>query len=51
MAVFDPDFVDFAAYADAVYTPPPALAKLAETDPFWRTLGGSVEDPFGCGGV
>lgn len=48
--VLDPNFIDFAAYADAVYSPPPALVALALADPFWRTFGGSTSDPFGCGG-
>ena len=50
MIVFDPDFVDFDAYLRGAYTPPPALVALAERDPFWRTFGGSVDDPWGCGG-
>jgi len=44
-----PHALDHMAYRDGV--PQPArLLQLEEADPFWRTLGGSVDDPFGCGG-
>jgi hypothetical protein len=44
-----PHALDDMAYADGV--PKPArLLELEESDPFWRTLGGSVDDPFGDGG-
>lgn len=29
---------------------PAAMLRLEQADPFWRTLGGSVSDPFGDGG-
>lgn len=43
-------FLNFDAYAEAVYSPPPQLVALAEDDPFWRTFGGDPADPFGDGG-
>lgn len=44
-----PHALDRAAYRDGV--PRPAkLLELESADPFWKALGGSVEDPFGCGG-
>ena len=45
-----PEFVDFAAYARGVYTPPPALVAIGHEDAFWRTLEGSTVDPWGDGG-
>lgn len=43
-------FIDFDAYMNAVYSPPPQLVALAIEDPFWRTLGGCETDPFGDDG-
>lgn len=43
-------FIDFAAYAQAVYSPPPQLRAIAERDPFWATLGGGTVDPWGDAG-
>lgn len=44
-----PHAIDHLAYAEG--TPrPEAMLALEAQDPFWQTLGGSVEDPFGDGG-
>lgn len=40
MSRCSPDFVDWDAYAAAVYTPSPALTRLPDYDTFWRTMGG-----------
>jgi hypothetical protein len=44
-----PHALDRDAYRHGV-SPPQLLLQLEDLDPFWRTLGGNVEDPFGCGG-
>lgn len=44
-----PHALDHMAYADGVDRPQ-RLLELEAEDPFWKTLGGSVEDPFGDGG-
>ncbi len=44
-----PHALDHGAYADGV-PKPERLLQLEAEDPFWITFGGSVEDPFGCGG-
>lgn len=44
-----PHALDRMAYTDGV-NPPQLLLELEDLDPFWRTSGGSVDDPFGCGG-
>ncbi len=44
-----PHALDHMAYADGTARPE-RLLELEQDDPFWRTLGGSVDDPFGCGG-
>ena len=44
-----PHALDHMAYADGV-PQPSAMLALEAADPFWRTLGGSVDDPFGDGG-
>ncbi len=36
----DPDFVDWDAPMNAIYTSSPALTRLPDYDSFWRTLGG-----------
>ena len=38
--VHDPNYVDWDAYCDAVYTPAPALTRLLDYETFWRTMGG-----------
>lgn len=43
-------FIDFAAYMNAVYSPPPQLRALAAQDRFWATWGGSEADPWGDAG-
>ena len=44
-----PHALDHDAY-DAGVPLPAAMLALEAADPFWRTLGGSVEDPWGDGG-
>ncbi|MCA1199169.1 hypothetical protein K9B35_14420 [Sphingomonas sp. R647] len=44
-----PHALDRDAYRAGV-NPPQLLLQLEDIDPFWRTLGGSTTDPFGCGG-
>jgi len=44
-----PHAIDHAAYADGIAKPETLLALEAQ-DPFWQTLGGSIDDPFGDGG-
>lgn len=44
-----PHAIDHMAYADGV-AKPARLLELEAADPFWITFGGSVDDPFGCGG-
>lgn len=44
-----PHALDHGAYADGTAMPEAMLA-LEASDPFWQTLGGSVDDPFGDGG-
>lgn len=36
-----PDYVDWAGYSDAVYTPAPELVALPDYEGFWRTCGGN----------
>ena len=44
-----PHNIDHLAYAEG--TPRnDAIASLEEQDPFWQTLGGNEDDPFGDGG-
>lgn len=41
-----PHAIDHTAYADGTARPQ-AMLDLEARDPFWQTLGGSLEDPFG----
>ena len=41
--------LDHGAYAEGVPKPTRLMALEAQ-EPFWRTLGGSETDPWGCGG-
>lgn len=40
-SAWDPGYVDWEVYADAVATPAPALLRLAVQDDFWLSFGGA----------
>ena len=44
-----PHAIDYDAYRNGV-SRPQAMLYLEASDPFWKTLGGNVSDPWGDGG-